>query len=674
MVLRVLDAAGQPIAGKAVNWALISSQGPLPFFAEITITDGNGYASNFLSQPPQAGSLGYPFLQSVLQASADAASVKFVETQGLTDVSNHQLQFIGARLDAPQLGVTLPGTAGGTSTTQVKVHVDAFGTAVPNASVRILNSGDPATTPSAACATGAGADIGAVMTDSNGDAVCTIIFGPISGSSNFTVLVGGIDPAVAPDYYIGLTGPKGYWQSGVVPISVTPGVPGLMTVSSGNNQNINPGQQSSPLVVKVTDSTGVNPISGQSVVWSVTPNGAATFNPATSSTNSQGLAQTVITLAQSAVGTVTIKAALTGSLSNISTTFSITANVQLTGLQKVSGDSQTSPAGLAFGSPLVVQVNGSNGQPVANYPVSFSVSGPATLSANSATTNSAGRAQINVTAGTTAGAVTVTASAGAFNQSFSLTVIPPGPSLTANGFVNGADFQVGAISPCSIATIIGAGIAPTVQGVVVPGAIVGPLPYTLATVKVGFANSQSPIYNVANQNGRQQVTVQVPCDVTPGSSVPVTVNVGGGNGTINVAVLPAAPGVFQTAMSDGVNRLVAVRPDGSFVSIENPARRGEIIRVYVTGLGAVSPPVATNSLAVPGTDYNVLGQVIVGVANAGTRLVSARLAENLIGVYEVAFQVPSDAPAGNDVVFSVGINVTGDTQTRFSAGTKIPIL
>jgi uncharacterized protein (TIGR03437 family) len=179
---------------------------------------------------------------------------------------------------------------------------------------------------------------------------------------------------------------------------------------------------------------------------------------------------------------------------------------------------------------------------------------------------------------------------------------------------------------------------------------------------------------VANVGGQQQVTVQVPCDVTPGSSVAVAISVAGGSATVNVPILPASPGVFLTTMSDGQNRIVAVRPDGSFVSIENPARRGEIVRAYVTGLGPVSPPIATNSIPVPGTDSNVLGQVIVGVNNAGTRLVSARLAPNLIGVYEATFQVPSDAPTGNDVIFSVGITAAGDTQTRYSAGTRIPIL
>jgi uncharacterized protein (TIGR03437 family) len=213
-----------------------------------------------------------------------------------------------------------------------------------------------------------------------------------------------------------------------------------------------------------------------------------------------------------------------------------------------------------------------------------------------------------------------------------------------------------------------------VQGIVVPGAIIGPLPYTLANVKVSFNNSQAPIYNVANVNGQQQVTVQVPCDVIPGNSVSVVVSVAGGNGTISIPVLPASPGVFLTVMSDGQQRAVAVRPDGSFVSIENPARRGEIIRAYTTGLGPVNPAIGTNSIPVPGTDSTVLGQVIVGVNNAGARLISARLAPNLIGVYEVAFEVPTDAPAGNNVVFSVGVNLSTDTQTRFSAGTTLPIL
>jgi uncharacterized protein (TIGR03437 family) len=650
----------------------------LPFFATSTTTDGNGIASNFFTQASQPGSFAQQYLQSVLQATADAVSVNFTETQGLSDLNNHQLQFVNAQLTAPPQGTILSGTAGGTGTVQVKAHVDAFGIPIANASLRLLTcpaegctsttSADVSKIASVSCATGAGADIGSVLTDANGDATCTIIYGPVSGTNEFTALIGGIDPAVAPEYYPGVV-PVGYWQSARYQFNVAPGVPGLITPVSGSGQSINPGQSTSPLIVKVTDVSGINSISGALVTWTVTPAGAATVSPASGATNAQGQTSTVATLSASAAGPVTITAR-TGTLS---TSFTVNTNVTITGLQKVSGDAQTAASGQAFSQPLIVQVNGSTGQPVANYAVNFAISGPATLSSLTATTNASGRAQVTVTAGATAGSVTVTANAGGFSQTFGLAVIPPGPSLSVNGFVNGADFQRGAISPCSVATIIGAGIASTVQGVVVPGAIIGPLPYTLAGVKVSFGNSQAPIYNVANVNGQQQVTVQVPCDVTPGN-VSVTVNVSGGSASISVPVLPASPGVFQTTMSDGVTRLVAVRPDGSFVSVENPARRGEIVRAYVTGLASAAPPIGTNSIPVPGTDSVVNGQVIVGVNNQGTRLVSAILAHNLIGVYEVAFQVPTDSATGNDIVFSVGINVAGDSTTRFSAGTKIPIL
>jgi uncharacterized protein (TIGR03437 family) len=677
LVVKVTDANGQPIANKTVTWTLLSvSGGATPNFLSQTVTDANGITSTFFSQSNLGGSFGLQFLQTSIQASVDAVSAIFYETQdlGLSTVLGQgpAVPFITAQLVAPDLGTILQGTAGGTSSTTVQVHVAASGAVVPNASVRLLNGTDPTTAASVACATGAGADPGAVLTDANGNATCTPVFGAITGANNFTVLVGGVDPATSSADVAGTTVPVAYFQLGPIGINVAPGVPGMLTISSGNNQSVNPGQQTAPLVVKVTDSTGANTIAGASVVWTVSPAGAVTFNPATSVSGTGGLAQTVATLSSSAVGAITIKAAL-ASQSSISASFTITANVALSGLQKVSGDQQSAPAGQAFSQPLVVQVNGSNGQPIANYPVSFTVSGPATLSAASATTGSDGRAQVTATASTTQGAVTVTATAGSFTQSFSLTVIPPGPSLTTSSFLNGADFKVGSLSPCGIATIIGSGIASTVQGVVLPSSLYGPLPYTLAGVKVTFANSQAPIYNVANVNNQQQVTVQVPCDVTPGSSVAVAVSVSGGSATINIPILIASPGVFQTTMSDGVQRLVAVRPDGSFVSLENPARRGEIIRAYVTGLGPVSPSVATNSIAVPGTDSTVTGQVIVGVNNAGTRLVSARVAPSLIGIDEVAFQVPSDAPTGNDIVFSVGINAVGDTQTRFSAGSKIPI-
>jgi uncharacterized protein (TIGR03437 family) len=677
LVVKALDAQGNPIPNKEVDWSLVSAIGPAASFQIQTFTDGTGSAVNYIQIPSQPGTIGFPFFQSVLNATADGMTATFTETQALAlpgTGSSNTTPLVFAAVQSPAVGSTFSGTAGSPSSTKIMVHVDAFGLPVGGASVRLLSNNDPSSNPSASCATGAGADPGAVLTDSTGSAVCTVVFGPIAGTGGFTVLVGGVDPAQDPAHIVITPGTSfAYFQSGNFLINVAPGIPGQIQVSSGNNQTVNAGQATQPLAVKVTDASGTNPIANQTVTWTVSPAGAATVSPSSGTTNSSGIASTVATLSANAVGTITVKAALTGAQSNLTTTFTITVNVQVTGLQKISGDNQTVPAKQAFPSPLVVQVNTNTGQPAQNYPVNFTITGPGTLSAPSANTDSNGRAQVSVTAGSTAGTITVTASTGAFSQSFTLTVIPPGPNLQGGSILNGADFQRNSISPCSIATIQATGLAPGLQGIASGTYIVGPYLYKVASDTVTVNSSQAPIYSVSNINGQEQLTFQVPCDVNPGSNIPLTVNVGGGTATTNITLLPGSPGIFSTVMSDGVSRAVIVRPDGTFVSLQNPARRGEVVRMYATGLGPVTPSVSTNSTPTPGVDSLVNGQLIVGVNSAGARVISGRLAPSLVGVYEVAFQVPTDAPVGNDVVLSLAVNVPGDSTTRFSAGNKIVI-
>jgi uncharacterized protein (TIGR03437 family) len=212
------------------------------------------------------------------------------------------------------------------------------------------------------------------------------------------------------------------------------------------------------------------------------------------------------------------------------------------------------------------------------------------------------------------------------------------------------------------------------NGLVLQSNSFGPWGTTLAGDTVTVGNVAAPISSVGTVNGAEQVSFQIPCEVAVGSSVPVTIGVSGGSATANITLTAAGPGIFETVMSDKVLRAVALRPDGSYVSLQNPARRGETIRVLTTGLGPTTPTVSTGALPVPGSDALVAGQVIVGVNNAGARVITARLSPNLIGVYEVAFQVPTDAATGNDVVLSVAVNAPNDNgQTRFSNGSKLPI-
>ena len=327
-----------------------------------------------------------------------------------------------------------------------------------------------------------------------------------------------------------------------------------------------------------------------------------------------------------------------------------------------------------IGAPLVVQVIGTNGQPLSNVPVSFLVNGGATLSALFALTDASGQARITVTAGTTSGTVTVNAFNGTFSQTFTLTIIPPGPALNNSSFYNaGGSNRIGALSPCSLVTVLTSGLAPNIQGMVFNTNPFGPWATTLAADKVTVNNIAAPIYSVGNVSGVEQLTFQVPCETAVGNAVPITIKVAGGSATVTFPVVAASPGIFETVMSDGARRAVVIRPDGSFVSLQNPARTGETVRVYVTGLGPTTPAMVTGALPYAGADSLALGQIIVGVNNGGTPVFTSRVSPNLIGVFEVAFQVPSNAPTGNDVVLSVAVNAPGDSVTRYSNGSKLPI-
>jgi uncharacterized protein (TIGR03437 family) len=116
-----------------------------------------------------------------------------------------------------------------------------------------------------------------------------------------------------------------------------------------------------------------------------------------------------------------------------------------------------------------------------------------------------------------------------------------------------------------------------------------------------------------------------------------------------------------------------VRPDGSFASLENPARRGETEIVLVTGLGAVSPTVGTLSVPPPGTSAVVQGTVVVGMQGAGLPFDSARLSADMPGVALVTFQIPSDAPTGNSLTFSVAIIPAGSGTPIYSGTTRIAV-
>ena len=255
---------------------------------------------------------------------------------------------------------------------------------------------------------------------------------------------------------------------------------------------------------------------------------------------------------------------------------------------------------------------------------------------------------------------------------FNLTVGAAPPTVTGQNILNAASFYPG-VSPGSIAYIRLPGIAPNIRGSVTPNSVVGPLPTTLAGVQVTVNGVAAPIFAVSNVNSEESVIIQVPFETPVGTGAATfTVTSPGGTATATgVDIAPVKPGVF-TYTDPGSNQVyaVATRPDGSYISSSNPARRGEVVRIYATGLGQTTPATATNRTGIPGE--SVAAGLVVGVNNSGTRLVSSELMEGTIGVYVIALEIPADTQTGPNQPLGLGVD-RGDGGIEFSNSTFIPI-
>jgi uncharacterized protein (TIGR03437 family) len=213
-------------------------------------------------------------------------------------------------------------------------------------------------------------------------------------------------------------------------------------------------------------------------------------------------------------------------------------------------------------------------------------------------------------------------------------------------------------------------LAQGIQGSVMPN-LFGPLPTQVAGVSVTFAtntdptaaspNPNAPIFNVSNYNGQESVSVQVPLEASVGQNVPVTITAGGASASVSATILEASPGIFDTGdvnPETGRRAAVVLRPDGSVVSPANPIQRGETGRAFVTGL--IPPPGLTTNAQLPiDSDIVITTPVIVGVNNAGVKVDSVKYAANLVGVWELKFEVPSDTATGDHVPFVIAVPVTG---------------
>lgn len=635
-LLRVVvrDANGNPLPGITVRWGVLTTNGPNGTLANSeSVTDNLGEATNTYVAP----FLGAFTLTGYVQSTITAATANNQVNMFVTVIPN---QFSGNTLPLPTVLIlkptnqdTISGQAGTTITgaIQTRVTVGAgpgVGQPIPNVAINATTGLDPTVGPTAACVQEAGKG----LSDATGVANCDLVIGGRTGKAVVTITMGG-------------------QTIGTLNLDVGFGLPGKINVrnNGGDNQRGPTGTQLPlALLAEVQDAFG-NILPGAEVRWSVDSGTATIVNPITRADN-QGLVSALVRLG-AAPGPVKIRVTAVNGTQSAFAVFNLEATGGAVTLRTLSGDNQSAVVGQGFGQPLVVQAVDSNGQPVQGIQVSFNVrSGQASLSPASATTDAQGQARTIATAGIQTGAVVVAAEFAGNATLFNLTVGAQGPQISAANIVNAASGRAGVV-PGSIVTLRGTSFATNVRGYVLPQSSTGPLPIILSGITVQFGGVYAPIFWVANVNGQESVTVQVPFEIPENTTIPVTIASGGASNSVNVQTAAVAPGIFEDVDSQNRRYGVVTRADGTFVTPDNPIQRGEQATVLVTGLGKTNTAAFTNAMGAGGQRPNA--SIAVGVGTGAANVVSVEYARGLIGVYAVTFEVPANATAGG-INLSVG--------------------
>jgi len=411
----------------------------------------------------------------------------------------------------------------------------------------------------------------------------------------------------------------------------------VLEIVRGNDQKGVPRQRldQDALVVRTEDSCGTG-IDLQPVSWKVNPEHMATLEQVRDVSDGSARASAIARLRDhGGPFTVTVNS------DDIVATFNLETLLEPTQFRKRAGDGQTTGENQFTATPLITEVFGNNGFGVGGVPVNFTVTqGEATLTTPNTQTDAVGLAFSRLRIGATGGPVVVEARSIDKVESFFING-GGGPSVTVEGFVDGASFKPGLI-PGSLASIFGVNIVES-EGIFFANAV--PFPTLLEGVSVSINGTPAPIVSMANVNGQEQINVQVPFGTAVGNAQVAINNNGASASFEGIPIVQKKPSIFE--FNVGAQRIAAaLHADFRPVTPSDPALPGEVILLFLTGLGPTTPSVATNAPGPSSPLALVNGDVVVGIDNAGMENFGAFYAPGLITAYQINFRVGLDVAAG----------------------------
>jgi len=178
-----------------------------------------------------------------------------------------------------------------------------------------------------------------------------------------------------------------------------------------------------------------------------------------------------------------------------------------------------------------------------------------------------------------------------------------------------------------------------------------PLPTNLNGVSVTIGGIPAPLIASAAASvpgGTDQINLQVPAELAGRSTADIVVTNNGVSGAPETVALGTAPAFF-TLNAAGTGDGIFVHSDGiTLITPSNPAKAGETIVLYATGLGNVQASVASGA-PFTGPD-RVTGAVTVTIGGQPATVQYAGGLPGFAGVYQLNVVVPAHLPPAETVV------------------------
>jgi uncharacterized protein (TIGR03437 family) len=275
--------------------------------------------------------------------------------------------------------------------------------------------------------------------------------------------------------------------------------------------------------------------------------------------------------------------------------------------------------------------------------------------------------------------------------------VPINTTPIVKGVVNGASFkQNEPLVPGALASVFGTTFGVTDQLEGFPGT-------EFAGLSVSFNGIKAPLLALVASSG--QINLQLPAELPEAGPVTIKVTTPDGVSLDYTAEMSAAaPGVFVIPsrvnprrrnaavlvnetqwrvmpedLAQEWNMPVNCRASGipKLQMCGEPAKRGDFIQIYATGLGKAAPnrdlsrgTLAAGEKAPQSQLYETILRPMVTVGGVPVEVLYSGLAPGFAGLYQINIQIPATAPVGDDVPISIEMNGRKDDLTTIAIRQK----